>query len=216
MDPKFYADAVNVVRDFDTAGWSVPAIPAANDWKALAILKLRKRMSPHLNLPAPQQFFHDSMDALARHPAFKSEAESALLNIDRDWRSLELDTLKAELKTVNAAEWGLTSSEQKQARLVAGIDRAPQGVDRPVFDQRREQAALELLIGAKSLAGYVSDLRRAAELRQKIEAKQAEIEALASDSEMQARIRAETVKAAKAERAHLSKRAAVEREAVTA
>ncbi len=215
MDPKFFSDATEVVRGFDTAGWSVPAIPAANDWQALAILKLRKRMSPHITLPAPQQFFLDSMEALAKHPKFKPDADAAMLTIDRDWRALELDTLKAELKTINAAEWGLTSAEQKQARLVAGLERAPQGPDRPVFDQRREQAALELVIGAKSLAGFVSDLRRAAELRQKISAKEAEIESLCSDTEMQARNRAETVKAAKAERALLGKRAALEREAVT-
>ena len=191
------------------AGWEIPAIPTAADWSKLAHLRLRKRLNPHGRYSGAEESFQSALEAVGRHPAFAAQAEAATLACERQFRSVEVAAMESELASIDADAWGLSKAEQAAALIIGGMKPAATGPGIPQFDHARERAALELTTGSISLDGFLTDLRRAAELKQQIAAAKTELKSLTTTAEREAAARAERVKAARAERAALRKREAV-------
>lgn len=202
--------AEKVALDISGAGnWAIPQKPEPRHWEALALLRLRARLNSYGNhFNRAELAFKGELERLALHPLYKGDAEKALLAAEKNQRRAELEAMQAELASIKTAEWGLTDRQEKAALIVGGLAPAKTGVGVPNFDQRREQAALELEIGALSLAGYLQDVRRQRDLEREIEALQSELASMGTATEQAARDRKARVEAAKRERAALSKRVA--------
>lgn len=207
MDTAIEHVAESVALDVASESlYRVPAVPTPATWAAFAHLKLRRRLSPHARVSRSEESFLSALENLSVHPAFRAAAEREIINTEIAFRGVEIVGLEAELASITPADWGLTAAEQKAALVVGGMKPAAAGPGLPVFDYARERAALELQTGTLALNGFLGDVRRAAELREKIAAAKAELKNLTTTAEREAVVRAERVKQAKAERAALRKR----------
>lgn len=209
MDAQELKTAETVVGILNEGAWRVPVIPKREHWQALAHLKLRARVAPHAPLSHGEQAFRSAMETLSSHAAFRREAETAVLEVERAFRTAEIEALENELASIRPSDWGLSDAEQRQAMRVGGLVPAGKpGVGEAIFDHARERAALELTTGTLALDGFLQDLRRLKELQARIEQAKAELANLSTSTEREEAQRKSRVKQAKAERAALRKREA--------